>query len=398
MDQTQRDYVLAFLAYAGVKKCKLAEDDLQFVFNSLTCCGQEAMDADGIHGWDIHLGHKLKWDYHVPMVDQQLELWSNEGKLEVDTSCRWPNGKSFAVCLTHDVDSIRKPTCWDRLRCLPTFLRQAPLRETAILLMSAAKQALLFFENRDLNLEAWVSAEAKYGFSSSFFFLPAPIPSPQWTDNIYSYSDVISIGGKRMYVHDFMKSLIERGFDVGLHGSHHCAIDPQICLSSLKTLASAMGQAPITNRQHHLFYDVVKSPKVFSECGLGVDSSVGSNKDTLFRSLTAMPYFLFDRQNEVSTDVLEVPLIIQDYALFAPRSLNLGRREALDHSKGIIDRIAAVNGVGAVLWHPDYGTTGDHFSVYKDLLRYIFEKGGWACSARDLRQWWLRPEKKVAKL
>jgi len=71
----------------------------------------------------------------------------------------WPEGKKFALCLTHDVDRIRKEW-WHCLYYFAKTKRMYHLRS-------------LFPQSEDSywNIERIMNIEDRYGVRSTFFFL-----------------------------------------------------------------------------------------------------------------------------------------------------------------------------------------------------------------------------------
>ena len=63
---------------------------------------------------------------------------------------------------------------------------------------------------------------------------------------------------------------------------------------------------------------------------------------------------------------------------------------AMEWAAHIIERVRAVGGVFAILWHPGNLGRKRYENVYRRILKLIFEKGAYFGTMREIRQLWLR--------
>ena len=168
--------------------------------------------------WDLFT---RKEEYDSPIRDQYdrfpyyasrnrdiFEPKASEFLLQNGYKVEYPEGKPFAVCLTHDIDSVYQSIPSKGLATLRS-LKHGKLSESfhSIARMRSKKLPLC-------NFSAIMDLEEKYGAKSTFFFM-AESPSEQ--DYAYAIEDLEPEIG----------SIIDRGWEVGLHGGHTAYLNAQ---------------------------------------------------------------------------------------------------------------------------------------------------------------------------
>lgn len=266
-----------------------------------------------------------------------------------------PPGYDFMACLTHDVDftGIRNhkfdATMWG-------FLYRALIGSLAAFLqgrMSWAKLAqnwkaavslplvyLGWWPDFWLEFDRYVEMERNLG--STFFFLPhknrpgqqGSGPAPKRRAAKYDVAEI----------QEQVQQLARSGCEIGLHG-----IDAWRSLedgeAERKRIAEAAGHSAAGVRMHWLYF-AEDSPKTLEQAGFSYDSTFGYNDAVGFRAGTAQVFC-----PPVAQNLLELPLNIQDTALFYPSRMGLSDGEALDSCKKLIQFASVFGGALTVNWH-----------------------------------------------
>ena len=149
-----------------------------------------------------------------------------------------------------------------------------------------------------------------------------------------------------------MNELVQAGFDVGLHGSSASATDATLLSAQRAVLEDAVGAEVRTTRQHWLHWDVRLTPAAQAAAGFTADSTLGFNRNIGFRAGTSFPFFLSTPDLFRAVDVLEIPLVAEESALFAANALELDESLAREVVQTLVDRVATVGGVFTTLIHP----------------------------------------------
>lgn len=393
LSPAQRQYVTRFLKRAGFDPGSANDDDLRELFVRLARAEEyETEVRHNGHNWELAFASVDRQDEHrSPVIDRRLRAWADSGKLvsRSDDEARWPHGKRFCLCLTHDVDAVCDWPWRDRLRQL-RFLKGAPPRRSAMILGSLLKNlagaALSTGSSCPRALDAWIEAESEHGFTSTFFFMADPIPEPTRQDALYRHTDRTEFDGRRRTVRSVMRTLVERGWEVGLHGSSRSHVSADLLREEKASVERSAG-APVTSvRQHHLFCDVRVTPRAQAQAGFLADSTFGSNMRVGFRCGTGLPFPFYDLERDEELPLLEVPLVVQDVVL----SRNLAGDRALMQKTclGLLDRVARVGGALTLLWHNAWERGSPEHECYRTVLREAAGRGAWGCSVGELAAWW----------
>src|SRR5581483_11674046 len=171
------------------------------------------------------------------------------------------------------------------------------------------------------------------------------------------------------------------GFEVGVHGidawcDHTAATD------EFQEVAELTGQAELGVRMHWLYLDA-SSFATLERAGFRYDATVGYNDAVGFRAGTTQVFRPLSVEH-----LLELPLHIQDTALFFPGRMNCAEHEALALCRRVLDWTQQLGGVSTLSWHerslvPERQWDG----AYRWLLAQLRQRGAYVGSARDVVSW-----------
>lgn len=309
---------------------------------------------------------------------------------------KWPNGASFAVCLTHDVDLVSS-TCIkhyarraiNAIRCRKNVESKELLKNLTAYVVQVTKSLRQIGKPDPIHCyEKWLEIEEEFGAKSTFFFCPEKYRKRHITDEGYRYSDEVRFCGKRCTVASMMQEMDRKGWEIGLHSSWYSFDDTNELKRQKEQIEEVLGHTISSIRQHCLHYDMLKTPRVQFEAGFKYDSTLGFNNNIGFRFGTCYPWKLYDLENEKELDILEIPLIVQDGALI--KKMGLDESDALTYIKEIIIKVEKVGGVLTLLWHPGFIRTPQYFNMYKHVLEYLSLKKPWFSTISSLGEFWLK--------
>jgi hypothetical protein len=123
--------------------------------------------------------------------------------------------------------------------------------------------------------------------------------------------------------------------------------------------------------------------RVLEEAGYDYDSSAGYNETIGYRSGTTQVF-----RPAGARALLELPLHIQDGALFFDNRLDLSESDAWQRCGAVIDHARKVGGVVTVLWH-DRSHAPERFwgDFYVRLVRTLSSLGGWFGTGAQVVDW-----------
>ena len=259
--------------------------------------------------------------------------------------------KKLSICLTHDVDRVRKTYHY-----LTHDLRRGRFRNLAE-----------WFRQGDpyWNFEKIMSLEDRYGARSTWFFLEESIPfqplrPKTWKLSLGRYSV------REKAIAEIMRSMDGDGFEVGLHGSYRSFRDGAL-LKHEKNIIEGVLEKPIFGvRQHYLNLDVPDTWRLQREAGLKYDASYGYRRGLGWRRNRLEP-FLDD-----TSGLWVLPLTIMECNLFTEAAGDPER--AWEVALEIMDQAEEQKAVLSVLWHPHVYSEAD-FPGYGDVYEKILKEG-----------------------
>ncbi len=327
---------------------------------------------------DLHTALIRRW-----IVEAGITLW------EIPPV---PSGHQFIACLTHDIDflGIRR----HRMdRTLAGFLLRASVgslrqfirgrRSLRYLLKNwAAILSLPLVYARVLPdfwlpFDRYIAADGE--FRSTFFLIPFPRRPGRGLNGPSSPTRSVRYAVEE--TRPWMSKLRSLGFEVGVHGIDAWS-DLEAATGELKEVAELVGEPELGVRMHWLYFDE-GSFATLDQAGFRYDTSFGYNDAAGFRAGTAQVFRPLSAER-----LLELPLVIQDTALFYPDRMNCTEREALPICERILDWAQELGGVSTLLWHerslvPERQWDG----TYRWLLAQLRQRGACVLPARDVVSW-----------
>ncbi len=305
----------------------------------------------------------------------------------------WPEGKPFAVCLTHDVDHVSHYSFRQSVRMYARDFTatKSQLRKARGLigLGSNVAQAIRHARSQDpLHCyECWLKAEAAVGARSTFFFWPgwSSVGKHHFSDCTYELTDRVVFDGQQCTVAEMIREIDRRGWEIGLHPSWYSFDDLNEMKNQKAALEMTLGHDISSVRQHYLHHDIRVTPRIQAEAGLLYDSTLGFNDNIGFRFGTCYPWRLYDLQAEEELPILEVPLIIQDGAMLGQtKGLRLDGDTAFQYIIQITGAVEQVGGVLTLLWHPNAVMHYPWWSLYHRTLGYLRGKNAWFAPVAEI--------------
>ena len=306
-----------------------------------------------------------------------------------------PPSHEFFVCLTHDVDfaGIRRHkldhTMWGFLyRALfRSFLNALRGRMSwgnlkrnwkAVFLLPAVHLGL----TEDFWLQFDQYAEIEKSHNSTFFLIPFRDRAGK---NIFG-----EVKRRRAVKYDVfdlteqIESLILKGFEIGVHGidAWH---DSERGRQELERISLVTGKSDMGIRMHWLYFNE-NSPKILEEAGFTYDSTIGYNGAIGYRAGTGQVY-----RPPGAKELLELPLHIQDTALFYSDRMGLSEKQALAQCERLIENAVYFGGVLVINWH-ERSLAPERLwkEPYEKLLNSLHGHRVWFGSGEEVVRWFSR--------
>ncbi len=332
---------------------------------------------------------------HVPTLDlhiQMLRNWILNENIPLLEIHPVPQGYSFTACLTHDIDfvGIRSHmfdhTMWGFLfrstvgaawKYLNGRIRIGQLLKCWGAAASLPFVFLGWMEDFWEPFEWYLRAER--GLAATYFLIPFKghrgerVPGRHGSRRAVAY-EVADLTERTA-------TLQQHGCELGVHGidAWHSVEKGR---TELAKVAKSIDNSPVGIRMHWLLQDS-KTPLVLDESGYAYDSTSGYNETIGYRNGTSQVF----RPLGADT-LLELPLHIQDGALFYPHNLNLTESEAEKRCHSLLKNSHEFGGVLTLLWH-DRSHAAERFwgGFYIKLVQTLKSSGVWFATCTQAVEW-----------
>ena len=290
-------------------------------------------------------------DIHISMV----RSWILQEGLPLMEILPVPAGYDFAVCLTHDIDFIGiRQHKFDHT--MFGFLYRSTVGVTRNLLRgriglrrllrtwsAAASLPLVFL---GWIKDFWEPFEwylrAEQDLPATYFLIPFKgqtgerVPGPHGSRRASAY-DVTDL-------REQVGILKSNGCEVGVHGldAWNTVEKGQ---AERRRVSQVAGQDVAGVRMHWLLHDS-NTAEVLEEAGFSYDSTAGYNETIGYRNGTSQVFRPLGART-----LLELPMHIQDGALFYPQRQDLSDSQAEQVCKPLIDHAVKKGGILTLLWH-----------------------------------------------
>ncbi|MEN3038234.1 MAG: polysaccharide deacetylase family protein [Candidatus Kryptonium sp.] len=286
------------------------------------------------------------------------------------------NGRKFAICLTHDIDVLKK---WSAYGVYNETMNKFIMGNEDIQKRRErfAKFIYLFFKGVDPyrdGMKKIFEFENEMGVKSTFFLKSG---GNSKYDARYKWDE---------FLIDFVKKLREADFEIGFHPSFNTFDKIEMMRTEKEQLEDLINFNVDGVRQHYLRYDFKITPFIHDKLGFRYDSTLGFSSRHGFRSGYSFPYKIYDIEKNVEFGVWEIPIVFMDSVYQYGKSLK-SVEEIFSEIINLMQIVESFGGVMTVLFH---NTIYDEFDfngwdrIYEDFLRYAVNSGAFVSSCNEI--------------
>ncbi len=292
----------------------------------------------------------------------------------------WPDGTTYAVVLSHDVDFLPSGLVDTLRQGAKTLIRHLVNERDpadALRAMSGLTRALMRRNDPYGCVPEIIDREKKLGVRSSF-----QIAVARRHPNDVNYR----IENDR--VRDYLRVISDSGFDLCLHGSYR-STENSAWYGEEAALLARLLDKPLGSRQHFLSFDYDNLFAAQERAGIEYDMSMGYPDRTGPRAGFSYPYFPYCLKDDRPYTVLQLSLFLMDVTLRSYLRLKpTGARKVID---AILDELQRKGGCVSAVWHPIvFGSARDpgYDDLYWDMIERIRNTGGLATDGRTINAFW----------
>lgn len=331
----------------------------------------------------------------IPALELHIETvrtWMIDAGLTFVEIPPIPNGFEFAACLTHDIDfvGIRKHK-FDHT--LAGFLYRSTITSAGDFLRGKISWrrllkiwkavASLPLVHLGVMEDFWMPFDwylkVEKGLNPTYFLLPfkgvpgrnVSSPNPERRASPYEPAEI----------REWIARLREENCEIGVHGidAWH---DAESGRAELEKIRAETGAENAGIRMHWLLREA-NTNRVLEAAGYAYDSTIGYNETVGYRAGTSQVFRPLDVKR-----LLELPMHIQDGALFYGKRLALSEAEAWGLCEKIIENARKLGGVTTILWHDrSHGPERFWGDFYVKLVGHLKTLPVWFASAERIVNW-----------
>ena len=368
-------------------------DVIAATFRLLTLADEQQIDPAARDGLGNFLVGALPAE-RAAMVDEPLadnhaallldKLIKIQPDLREAREPRWPEGKRYAVCVTHDSDAMHR----GHPRELATALTKWLVRRQRVFLdmaLEGLKYRHAPMANPSWGFDGWRDDEARHGFRSCFYLAVRPLGCRRRLNDCKSDALVAGIDWS------VFQQMRGEGWEFGLHPALDAQRDLDEIVREKRALEERLG-APLTGiRHHYLAIDNHHPWETFRKhlaAGFRYDSSLGWHDQPGFRAGTALPFRPFDPDAEEALDLIELPLAVMDCQVALG---SVGTAEA--QATLLADKVRQGAGVLVLNWHTETYCNRLLYAGYRTLYERILapllaDGDAWFATPNEIAGWW----------
>jgi peptidoglycan/xylan/chitin deacetylase (PgdA/CDA1 family) len=277
---------------------------------------------------------------------------------------RYPEDQPFAICLTHDVDTVS-----------PTFLqRMSNLRSPAAALSPHYLKRWLSRKGYR-NFPDIMALEEEYGARSSFYFLATDKDIRRYR---YRVEDL----------EDDMGRILDNGWEVGLHGGYYAYDNLKEMTSEKERLENVLHRKIIGYRNHYLRFKVPDTWALLEKAGFLYDTTYGYPDALGFRNGMCHPFRPYNLESQGDMSILELPLCLMDTTLGGA-----GMDASWPAIETMLHAVEKCRGTFVLNFHNDVFCSPmkqNSMRIYKKILQYGHEKKCWMTTGEEIFRWWVK--------
>ena len=280
-----------------------------------------------------------------PIVHEYAELlwrWLVHLRPGLERQRPWGE-RDFAVCVTHDVDSLRRYS-YPPVVTVAQALRAGDGRRA---LGIAGDYVRVMAGRRSEPYDTFdymLGHEQGHGLVPTYYFMAGRYGLKGCRCQDYRLTDV--------GVRETIRRLESTGCEIGLHASYDAFERPELIEREKQALERAVGRPVAGLRPHFLRFEAPRSWRIWEQAGFEYDTTVTFAEQEGFRAGMCVPYRPFDVLEGRELGLWEVPLTLMEGSLFGYQGLDASQIEA--RFDELLDTVARAGGVFVLLWHNSF--------------------------------------------
>jgi hypothetical protein len=315
---------------------------------------------------------------------------------------RWPDGKRYAVSLTHDVDAVRLGAPLE----LASNLAKAMLRRDAIR-FNMFKVGLRYIQKPLTDpcfaFSRWATWEDNKKIRSAFYLFVRPKGARA------DLNDSKSSVYRQKVNWPLLCRMADNGWEFGLHASIRAKDELDTFSTAKQWIETKLG-APLFGLRHHYWALNWKAPHLtfrkHVNAGFRYDTSFAWRDIAGFRAGCCLPYSPFDPGRDKPLSLYELPTCLMDghltFSDICAGELNGNRQKAVETGREVLATVRRYGGVAVLDWHQEAGMNELAYQGHMDLLidviqPFLEDSDAWWATPWEICRHWHRRQKMLVR-
>lgn len=327
---------------------------------------------------------------HTPVVNQYAHFIRDFFSTSHQFLPPWPDGKKYALVLSHDVDYPEIIPSIEVLRYI--VHNKHKTQWSKITDIWAGREH--FFKFSD-----WINLERKYGMKSAFYFCGF---KGSLLGYFFRAPDPFYDIRKKIY-RDMMRILNESGWEIGVHSSYFAYCSEVQFRAEKANVEMCLG-SPVFGNRHHYWHMNPDNPSdtahLHDIIGFIYDLSISFERHSGFRRSICSPFHLYNMEKKRPTTVLQIPTTLMDDQLFGYAKIS-GFDSYQAHIDSLLQAVRDNRGVFVADFHdrilndtffPGWGGS------YEYLLNRVVAENDYYCDTPvNIAKYWIDREQTLRK-
>ena len=293
-------------------------------------------------------------------------------------------GRTSAVCLTHDIDYTTHFSPGIMYRESVRYLLLNELkRPFSTRLRRWSEYVGRFLAGIDayaISMDTFLRLESDTRVRGTYFFKSGATGDFDVRYSLRSHA-----------ISKWLSSILRDDHEIGLHPSFHSYRSGDVLAQEKSNLEQVTGHAAVAVRQHYLKFRYPETWRLQISNGFQVDSTLGFASHEGFRNGCVHPFLPFDLEEHRVLPIWELPMHIMDGTLVSYRKLDA--QDALGRLTEIFDTVRGKAGVCTLLFHNVLHDPFDYpgwARIFEKIIEMIVEEQTYSSTVTDTAQLWMK--------
>jgi hypothetical protein len=161
-------------------------------------------------------------------------------------------------------------------------------------------------------------------------------------------------------------------YPIGVHPSWRSGDDVSLLKKEIETVSTLNGNPVVSSRQHYIRFNLPDGYRRLINNGIKFDFSMGYGSINGFRASAASPFFWYDLEKEVQTELMLFPFCYMEANSFYEQKYSA--QQALEEMHQYYNEVKSVNGYFIMIWHNSFLGTDKLYAGWREVYEQFIKE------------------------